>query len=305
MRTESQPLILIVDDVPANIQVLAEMLRKEYRIKFATSGVAALELASREDQPDLILLDVMMAGMDGYEVCRRLKEQPSTRGIPIIFVTARDDAPDEQRGLDLGAVDYIGKPFQIPVVKARIRNHLNLKRKTDLLESLALLDGLTNIPNRRSFDDALDREWRRACRGNEPLSVVMADIDFFKKYNDQYGHGAGDNCLKVVAEALKGSLIRPADGVFRYGGEEFAAILPATDFKGAASVTEHFRQAVESLGIAHAQSTAADHVTLSVGFAAAHPSGPENIAAVLEAADKMLYQAKSSGRNCVCGIELH
>lgn len=304
MKTEGKPLILIVDDVPANIQVLAEALKRDYRIKFATNGIAGLELAGRDDRPDLILLDVMMGGIDGYEVCRRLKEQAPTRDIPVIFVTAKDDVLDEQRGLDLGAVDYIGKPFQIAIVKARVRNHLNLKRKTDLLESLAMLDGLTGIPNRRSFDQTLDRESRRACRSRESFSVVMADIDFFKKFNDHYGHGAGDACLKAVADALKGALIRPADGVFRYGGEEFAAILPATDFNGAAAVTEHFRAVVEALRIPHAASSVADRVTLSVGFATARPVQPEDAASVLATADKMLYEAKGGGRNCVRGIDL-
>lgn len=195
----AKPMILIVDDTPANIQVLAENLIKDYRIKVATSGKAALEMLVNAPLPDLILLDVMMPEMDGYAVCRHLKAHPPTSSIPVIFVTALNASSDEERGLNLGALDYITKPFYLPVVKARIRNHIRLKQTADLLEAMAWIDGLTGIANRRRFDQALENEWKRALRNQWPLAAILVDVDFFKAYNDNHGHGAGDLCLKQVA----------------------------------------------------------------------------------------------------------
>jgi PleD family two-component response regulator len=201
-----KPLILIVDDTPTNVRVLAEALRKDYRIKVANGGQAALDLIASQGVPDLILLDIMMPTMDGYEVCRRLKEDPATKNVPVVFVTAKADIMDEEIGLKLGAVDYIAKPFHLPIIAARIHNHISLKLKSDLLESLAMLDGLTSIPNRRRFDEALHDEWLRARRAGQTISLIMADIDHFKRYNDHYGHGAGDICLIKVANALTHSV---------------------------------------------------------------------------------------------------
>jgi len=292
------PSILIVDDMPANIRVLADTLKSDYRVRVATSGTKALEIAASEPPPDLILLDVMMPEMDGYEVCRRLKGDPRTSHIPVIFVTAKDEAEEEALGLGLGAVDYITKPFHLPIVRARVRTHVNLKRKTDLLESLALLDGLTHIPNRRYFDVALQREWARAAREGTPLAVVMVDVDHFKSYNDHYGHGQGDECLRRVANALRARLQRPADVAARYGGEEFVLLLPDTDTEGALVLAESCRAAVNDLRILHAYSDGADHVTISLGVAATHPPD-ESANLLLARADEALYRAKSEGRNRV------
>lgn len=304
MKHNQRPRILIVDDSPTNIQVLAEALKLDYQIKIATSGAAALQIAAGDEPPDLILLDVMMPEMDGYEVCRRLKAQPQLQKIPVIFVTAKQEMEEEEQGLNLGAVDYITKPFHLPIIKARIRNHLELKRKSDLLESLAKLDGLTNIPNRRALEEVLIQEWQRACRNHTPLAVIMLDIDSFKAYNDHYGHCAGDLCLKAVAGALQRQLSRAADTLARYGGEEFTVVLPETDFGGAQDVAERLRAAIDALAIEHAHSDASPHVTISVGFAStSHPSGKE-FTTLLESTDKMLYQAKATGRNRVCGIDL-
>ena len=197
--------LLIVDDIPWNIQVLAEGLRALCRIRVATSGHKALEIAASDDPPDLMLLDVMMPEMDGFEVCRRLKEQAGTADIPVIFITARGDVEDEARGLNLGAVDYITKPFHLPLVLARVRTHLRLKMKTDSLERLSAVDALTGIGNRRRFDEVLAREWRRGVRLGVPLAAVMMDVDQFKAYNDHLGHGAGDECLVRVALLLPAS----------------------------------------------------------------------------------------------------
>jgi len=301
MSAAAKPTILIVEDVPENIDILGTSLGGEYQICIAVDGEEAIKLA-HSARPDLILLDVMMAGMDGHHVCRALKGDPATRGIPIIFVTALGSVQDEERGLNLGAIDYLIKPISPPIVRARVRNHINLKLKTDLLESLALLDGRTNIPNRRQFNEAAESEWKRALRSQMPLTVMMVDIDYFKDYNDTYGHGAGDNCLRQVAHALRNEgTYRPGDLVARYGGEEFVALLPDTDREGAKRLAERFRAAVEGLAIPHRGSRAADIVTVSIGFATAIPSPEPGLAELLEEADRQLYQAKSAGRNRACG----
>ena len=183
--------ILIVDDTPTNIQILAQALRNSYAIKVAANGAAALEIVLGQEKPDLILLDIMMPEMDGYEVCRRIKQDPTSWDIPIIFVSAKDELADQKLGFDLGAVDYIAKPFEVPLVLARVNVHLRLKRKTESLERLALLDGLTDIPNRRALEEALTREYGRSRRNGTPLSLLMIDVDHFKAFNDHYGHGVG------------------------------------------------------------------------------------------------------------------
>ncbi|WP_151704223.1 diguanylate cyclase [Nitrincola alkalilacustris] len=297
---DTSPLILIVDDVPANIQVLAEALRGEYRVKVATNGATALAIANAsESRPDLILLDVMMPEMDGYEVCHKLKSTPSTQNIPVIFVTAKGDVIDEERGLQAGAVDYIIKPFHLAIVKARVSNHISLKIKTDMLETLALIDGLTGVPNRRRLDEALNNEWKRGMREQQSLAIIMSDIDFFKAYNDHYGHGAGDQCLKAVAKALFNTLNRPSDMMARYGGEEFIAVLPHTDLQGAMQMAERWRQSIEELQIPHECSAVAHHVTISLGCAAMIPSNNLTPQMLLKQADQMLYRAKKNGRNRV------
>lgn len=299
-----KPQILIVDDEPINVKILVEALRKDYRIKAATRGNEALAIVTSDDlaeRPDLVLLDVMMPKMDGYEVCRQMQENPQTRPIPVIFVTAKRDIEDEEKGLALGAVDYIYKPFAIPIVKARIRTHLNIKHQSDLLESLAMLDGLTHIANRRRFDEAICAEWRRARRESSSISLVMLDIDHFKLFNDHYGHGAGDLALRSVAETLTNAAKRPGDLVARYGGEEFVAILPNTDVEGARYVAERFRLAVEACGIEHAYSPTADHITVSIGFATMVGCAGDLSEVLIASADRMLYLAKASGRNRVEG----
>ncbi|MDM8522245.1 PleD family two-component system response regulator [Desulfococcaceae bacterium HSG8] len=292
-------LILIVDDVPKNLQVLGSVLKQEgHRIAFAKSGELALNYVS-ERRPDIILLDIMMPGMDGYEVCKKLKEHQETRDIPVIFITALGDADDEYRGFELGGVDYITKPFNPKIVKARVKNHLRLKRKTDLLESLAAIDGLTDIPNRRRFDEVFEKEWGRAVRASESLSLIMIDIDFFKKFNDNYGHAAGDECLRSVAQAMVNTLQRSADFVARYGGEEFVVILPETEIEGAVHIAEKIRLNIEKLKISHAENQVADHVTLSLGAASIIPKRNTSSLILIEAADKCLYEAKEGGRNQV------
>ncbi|MCG8618762.1 MAG: diguanylate cyclase, partial [Desulfobacterales bacterium] len=224
---------------------------------------------------------------------------------PVIFVTAISEVMDETKGFRLGAVDYITKPFHPPIVKARVQAHINLKIKTDMLEKLASLDGLTNIPNRRKFDEVIENEWKRALRYNFPLSVIMIDVDKFKQFNDHYGHAAGDNCLQDVSKALNQCLKRPYDFMARYGGEEFVVILPDVGLEGAVKVGNCMKDSVEALAIPHEVSEVIDHVTVSLGLATTHPSAPEgNWNDVVAAADKKLYEAKAAGRNCLASVEL-
>jgi diguanylate cyclase (GGDEF)-like protein len=288
--------VLIVDDMAANIEVLDNVLGDECEILFATNGEEALEIAA-DHLPDIILLDVVMPDMDGYEVCARLKANHKTQDIPIIFITAMNQEEEESKGLNAGGIDYITKPICPSVVKARVRNHLELKRHRDHLKELSSLDGLTGIANRRKFDEWLDYEWRRARRGQIPITLLMMDIDYFKSYNDHYGHLAGDDCLKRVAELLKETARRPADLPARYGGEEFALLLAETDAAGAVRVAERLQQRMKSANIPHDFSDVAPYVTLSIGVCAIVPSDSQLSHQLIESADKCLYAAKQNGRN--------
>jgi diguanylate cyclase (GGDEF)-like protein len=296
LATTAKQRLLIVDDQSPNVRVIAEALRGEYELYFATAGEKALEIV-RSNDIELVLLDVVMPGMDGFEVCRRLKADERTNRIPVIFVTAREEAHDEARGFDLGAVDYITKPIQPAIVRARVRTHLELKRAHDLLERLASIDGLTGIANRRRFDAALDQEWKRACRNAAPLSLVMVDVDDFKKYNDTYGHAKGDDCLRAIARALLSVARRPSDLAARYGGEEFAIILPETDGPAMQHVLGTLLGAVRALAIDHGASSCAKIVTISVGAATVVPERDAPSSSIIEAADRLLYDVKRAGRN--------
>ena len=291
--------ILIVDDERYNIKVLTELLREEYKIMAAKTGEQALKAVQGPNPPDLILLDIMMPGIDGYEVCKRLKADEISMHIPVIFVSALSASDDESRGFELGAVDYITKPFKPIVVKARVKTHIKLKQKSDLLERMASIDGLTNIPNRRKFDDTLEKELRRAARNGSSLALIMMDIDFFKKYNDYYGHAEGDDCLQRVATAIDSCMKRASDFAARYGGEEFAVILPETNMNEAVYVAEKIRIKVAELNISHATSDVAGHVSISLGVSIVSGSQDNSPVDLIKAADNFLYKAKESGRNRV------
>lgn len=290
--------LLIVDDMPINVRTLGEALKHDYTVKVATDGATALTLA-RSAPLDLILLDIEMPGLNGRQVCRQLKENIDTEAIPVIFITGRDEAQDEAIGFELGAVDYISRPFNIAVVQARIKTHLELKKQRDLLAQIATLDALTGIPNRRMFDEFFDREWHRAKRLRTELSVIFIDVDVFKFFNDNYGHAAGDECLKNVAEVLKSSLKRASDFIARYGGEEFVAVLPETGAQDAAHIAEVMRNNMENLNIPHAFSDVADCITLSLGVSSMVPNMEMDPETLLRSADEALYLAKENGRNQV------
>lgn len=291
--------ILIVDDERQNIKILTEFLRDDYKIMAAKDGETAIKALAKPVLPDLILLDIVLPGMSGYDVMKRLQSNDRTRNIPVIFITALDATDDESLGFEMGAVDYITKPFKPVIVKARVKTHMQLKNKTDMLNCLASLDGLTQIPNRRSFDSVLEREMKKTARTSSLLSLLMIDIDYFKKFNDTYGHTEGDTCLKEVAATLKKIATRPGDFLARYGGEEFAVILPETDTDGALHIARRAQLSVAKLLIPHSSSEISDHVSISIGVATKQGSKQQNPTEFIGQADAALYNAKKKGRNCV------
>ncbi|MDR3515284.1 MAG: diguanylate cyclase [Azospirillaceae bacterium] len=300
MNRDREPLILVVDDEPSNIEILAEVLDDDYDVVFATDGDHALALAETL-LPDLILLDVMMPTQDGYDVCARLKQRNDTADIPVIFVTAQADVTAELRGFELGAMDYITKPISPPVLRARVRNHIELKRARDQLTRLATTDGLTGLANRRHFDDTLRTAYHRLVRSNGLLSLVMADVDHFKSFNDTYGHPAGDYGLWSIGHAILGAIERSTDLGARYGGEEFACILPNTDTAGAMVVARKLQQAIAALAIPHKRSPVVPYLTISLGVATVRCTIASTPSTLLTLADQQLYRAKAAGRNCIAG----
>ena len=304
--------ILLVDDDPASIQLMGRILGDMGNLRFAVNGLDALRLA-RERTPDLVLLDAEMPGMGGVEVFRAFRADPALTDVPVIFVTSHSEAAFEVASFEMGAADFIAKPVSPPLVQARVKTQLRLKRMTDTLRRIATVDSLTGIANRRQFDLALEREWLLARRAGEPIALLMIDVDHFKLYNDRYGHPIGDICLQQVARALAGTGLRPADLLARYGGEEFVLLLPQTPRSGAEHVGQCALDAIAALGITHADSPTAPHVTASIGIAwdddvsarrvyrpsngaEGHNAAPSAASILVQAADKALYCAKRAGR---------
>lgn len=298
-----RPKLLVVDDQRINILVLNELFREDCDVFMATSGEQALQVC-RAQLPDLVLLDVQMDGIDGYEVCRRLKADAESRNIPVIFITAQGGEADEVRGLQLGAVDFIAKPINPVIVRARVQTHLTLKLQSDILHSMALLDGLTGVANRRKFDEQLLRDWRQSQREQTSLSLILVDVDHFKRYNDHYGHQAGDAALQAVARVLTSTLRRPHDLLARYGGEEFVGVLPNTGLSEAVKLAERMQAGVRALNLEHSGSPEAQVVTISLGVATVVARSDLAPQALVEAADQQLYAAKQAGRARVCAAAL-
>ncbi len=315
----AKPRILVVDDDVNVLSLLGALLGKHYDLRVARSGRDALRLA-RLEPPDLVLLDVEMPAMHGYEVCRRMKADALVADVPVVFLTAHTDEASEVRGLRAGAADFIVKPLRGAVVAARVANLVRLKQMTDRLRTEANTDGLTGLANRAYFDRTLHQEWLRAMRNGRPLALLMVDVDHFKAYNDHHGHLAGDGCLRMVAQALRGVLKRPADFAARYGGEEFVLLLPDTAAEGGAVVAAALRAAIAQARLPHPLTTL---VTASVGVSAVDvaslfgapwsvdsgfvPLAPEQSLGaedLVRAADQALYAAKSHGRDQVWSLTL-
>ncbi len=302
--------ILVVDDVPDNVDILdARLSSRGYEVVTATNGQEALDRVHGE-APHLILCDVMMPVIDGFEVSRRIKSDTSLPFIPIILVTAKDTAEDIVEGLEAGADDYISKPYNFKELEARVRAMLRIKRLQDELDQknrelevankrlrkLSITDGLTGLFNHRHVHELLRDEWERSLRSGEPVGVAMLDLDRFKSINDTYGHPTGDVVLYETARIIS-ETAREIDMVGRYGGEEFIAILPNTDEEAAAHFAERVREAVE----AHLYRDEDNeiHMTVSCGVASAPLQGTDSPEALLKMADEALYSAKTSGRNRV------
>jgi diguanylate cyclase (GGDEF)-like protein len=299
--TELKPKILVVDDARTNIRVLRHLLKDEAGVLFATSGREALALAGSE-QPDLILLDVVMPDMDGYQVCQALKSDPNTAAIPVIFVTGLADTTDETHGLEVGAIDYITKPFVPAVVRMRVRNHLALRRanhelltmNAELLR-LATTDGLTGVYNRRYLLEQITAEVQRMHRYHHPAALFMLDLDHFKRLNDGYGHDIGDRALVETARTVRDAL-RAHDLFGRLGGEEFAGFLPETPFAEAMQVCERVRELIAAIDLQTPGVPA--RVTASIGVIALDPE-TDTVETAIKRADQAMYAAKQGGRNRV------
>ena len=308
--TYPEQKILIVDDDPMAIQSLYKILEGLGEIRFAISGQDCLDSLKKE-AVDLVLLDANMPMMDGYSTCRMMKRE--FPDIPVMFVTASHDPSDEIQALEAGAVDFITKPLNPPVIQARVNTQLQLKQHGDKLRALTKSDPLTGIANRRYLDEQIDLEWRRSMRNQSVLSLLMIDIDFFKAYNDHYGHIAGDACLRKIASTIQATVNRAGELAARYGGEEFAALLPQSSPERACEVADKICVAVRELHIPHAKSCISDTVTVSIGIAGGTPffqpanyiiseensTDPGSIEELFTWADEALYKAKQTGRNRV------
>ena len=319
------PLILIVDDDTFMRKILVRYLERDnYQVVEATNGMEALHVY-QETSPDMILLDAMMPVLDGFECCSQLQKLPNGDHVPVLIITALDDGESVDRAYEVGASDYVTKPINWAVLRQRVRRlidqanlHQQLEAANKQLENandqlaivvgelqrLVSIDGLTQVANRRCLDEYLEQECRRAQREHSPLSMVLCDIDFFKNYNDNYGHQDGDYCLQQVAHAISKATNRPADLVARYGGEEFAIILPNTDAEGALNVAVRANAIVQALQLPHDHSKVSAHVTISCGVAtlSVAPFLPTDL---LKGADRALYMAKADGRNCVRQLDLN
>jgi diguanylate cyclase (GGDEF)-like protein len=302
-KPDGQANILLVDDDPGAIELMGRILASVGTLRFATNGSDALRLA-RDSAPDLILLDAEMPGMSGFELLKTLKVESSLADVPVIFITSHSEAGFEVSALDMGAADFIAKPLRSSRVLARVRTQLRVKHMADELRRTATTDGLTGVANRRQFDVSLEREWLRAKRSGEPVSLLMIDVDHFKMYNDLYGHPQGDTCLCRVTEALRSACKRPADLLARYGGEEFMILLPQTPRQGAKHMAQQVLDAVNALAIFHENSQTTHYVTVSIGIGCfddastcwASPAHGLRASDLVEAADKALYSAKQAGR---------
>jgi diguanylate cyclase (GGDEF)-like protein len=321
METEQQDhqglgfKVMVVDDEPVIRQVLVNQLAlHDYQVAEAVDGPAALQVLE-EENPDLVLLDVMMPRMSGFDVCRRIRENVGLGKLPVIYLSAKNQLDDIVTGLDSGGNDYLTKPISKAELLARVRTQIELleshrdleqkvlERTAELhqanteLARLARVDGLTGLANRRHFDEELGRQWSNHQRSQHPISLLLCDVDHFKRYNDQYGHQMGDKTLQTVASILAASAQRPFDLVARFGGEEFVLLLPETDANGAVQVAGVVRRRLEAKCITHVASAVAPVVTLSIGVASHVPQKGEDPALLVKMSDRALYQAKEEGRN--------
>lgn len=325
-QSDNWAVVLLVDDQALIAEGIRRMMVDEPDIQFhyCADPKQAIQQAVNV-KATVILQDLVMPDVDGMTLVRFYRNNPATRDIPVIVLSSKDDPNTKSDAFYQGATDYLVKLPEKVELLARIRAHTKsylaqkerdqafatlskmqeqleimnteLARSNDELQRLSTLDGLTGVSNRRQFDATLQREWRRAMRNGTPISLLFADIDFFKRFNDHYGHQAGDDCLKQVSGALQQTVHRPADLISRYGGEEFVIVLPETDQQGALAVARNVLDKMADLEMPHATSEVGEHLTLSIGVATALPTQGEPAEALVAAADQALYRAKERGRN--------
>ena len=348
LKRKQAATIFVIDDKPNNIRLLVDFLSEyQFKVLVADDGAEAVEMIAQA-QPDLCLIDIMMPGIDGFETCARLKSNPLTKHIPIIFMSALSDTPNVVQGLKLGAVDYITKPFQQEEVVARVRTHLalvdlqqkmasanaelqqsnqkleqlntnilqlnqqlineikerenaqkNLIEVNEKLLSFAHIDGLTNVPNRRRQDEYLQQIWQSMSATGAKMSLILCDIDYFKHYNDFYGHLVGDQCLQSVAQVLLSAVRTSNDMVSRFGGEEFTVIMPDTSINEALEVAHRIKSELHRVALEHETSPISAFVTFSMGVACLQPQLSQSPLTLIDMADQALYQAKGKGRNAI------
>lgn len=330
---EQAPLVLVVDDDPIMQNLIVQAVAKEgYRVMQADNGAECIALF-REHAPDLVLLDAVMPVMDGFECCSLLQNiEPEVETdddhvvefvkpdspedseddyefqerTPVLMITGLDDDDSVDKAFDAGASDYVTKPIHWKVLRRRVNRiiqqshlHKNLEKANAELHRLASTDSLTQLANRKRFDEYFTQQWNLMHRLDKEISLILCDIDFFKQFNDTYGHQAGDRCLRVVATAIAKQVHRPSDLVARYGGEEFAIILPNCGSKDAAAIALKICQRIESLEMEHKGSEVSDSITLSIGVAGCLPSMGQDYKDLIELADRGLYSAKEGGKNRV------
>ncbi|MBI9092827.1 MAG: diguanylate cyclase [Desulfobacterium sp.] len=309
--------ILLAEDDPFTRAMLEQILSDQgYRIKMAENGQEALKTFYASNDIDLIITDMNMPEMNGLELIRRLRDEGNN--LPIIVLTSNLEIKTAVSAIYSGANAYLLKDENIEdtfvhaiehawdhyqLAREKHRLMIKLEEKNQELERLSFLDGLTGISNRRYFDMMIEKEWRRAKRDKFPIAIAMIDIDYFKFYNDSYGHQAGDDCLKQVANALKEGMFRPGDLIARYGGEEFVAVMPQNGLKGAMVVAERMQQNIRQLALPHRKSDVSPHITVSIGLACMVPDQRSQTAQLIERADTCLYSAKDQGRNRICHSE--
>jgi len=291
---------MIVDDENINIAILSQILSPEFDLLTAMNGHEALKRAE-EDRPDLILLDIVMPDMGGFDVLRKLKYSAAAKGIPVIIITGSNNPEDEEKAFLLGAVDYIKKPFNNTIVMSRVKTQLQIINQEHIIEHLNLVDSLTGLSNRRSFDKHMDMEWKRALREQKPLSLLIIDIDRFKSYNDAYGHVQGDELLKTVAVILMKSARRPADMSARISGAEFGVLLPDTSWESALFMSENIRKTIRATILPTIDGRSQTSVTVSIGLATKIPHTNDKRADFFGLADDSMHEAKRAGRDRIIG----
>lgn len=291
--------ILVIDDDISIIKLVVATLKDDFDVVFAKDSSKAQSLLATDTVFDLILLDVNLPELGGFELCHLIKQMPARQEIPVIFVTSRSSVDDKIKGFELGAVDFVTKPIEYPILKARVRTHVTLRQQKEQLRALSLTDPLTNLPNKRAYLQTFQAEFNEARQQNESLGLIVLDVDHFKAYNDNYGHDEGDRCLKRLAKILQRSMMHSSETAFRYGGEEFTIVVPRASQDIINNLAQRVIDNLKTESLPHAWSNCADYLTVSMGAFVGNVREFEQASDIFEIADKKLYQAKQNGRACL------